>query len=117
MLVENGELRQLRTWVIMILIALVGGGGGNFIMNRIEPPRADPFTGTQAIALENRLATRMSSMEEQHQALFNMSVDMATQDSSTLAEVRSMEKRLDKVEVKLDRVYGWAEPAYRGKGK
>ena len=92
---NGGEVTQLKTWIVMILIALIGGGGTNYAFNRAKPPRPDPFTGTQARFMEERLNARLNSMEEQHQNLLQTVTTILQHDAKIYSTMEDHRRRLD----------------------
>lgn len=57
MVYQKEETVKILVWIIAALIA---GGSGSFVYRKIDPPRADPFTGTQGRNIEKR----MENLEE-----------------------------------------------------
>lgn len=112
---ETKEVTQLRTWIVMILVALVSGGGGSFLNNQFNPPRPDPFTGTNAERMEERITKRVMSIETQHQSLMNMTIAVIAEDAKMHTQITGLEKRCNKMEAKVDQMWRWTEPRYKGK--
>lgn len=54
-LMSEDEKQQLRSYVLLAAVAFLGGGGGTVFTQTLNPPRPDPFTGTQGKGLERRL--------------------------------------------------------------
>lgn len=54
--------------IIWALLAVIAGGGGAAGFMNLNPPRPDPFTGTQGRDLERRIAALESSqaLDNQH---------------------------------------------------
>ena len=50
---ENEQ--QLKSYVLLAVVAFLGGGGGTVFTQIFNPPRPDPFTGVQGAALDRRL--------------------------------------------------------------
>jgi hypothetical protein len=50
---------QLKQWVLLALVAFLGGGGGASLM-----ARPDPFTGTDGKEMEERLDRRITKLED-----------------------------------------------------
>lgn len=49
------EKQQVRNYLVLAMVAFIGGGGGSAFTQVVNPPRPDPFTGVQGAALDRRL--------------------------------------------------------------
>ena len=88
-------MNEYRQWIILIVIALLGGGGSNYLAQKANPPRPDPFTGSQGRVMEARISARMSSLEEQHQQLIRTITDILSHDAGTHRQIEDHQRRLD----------------------
>ena len=93
---SEDEKQQVRSYILLAIIAFLGGGGGTVTSQFISPPRPDPFTGAQGKELERRI-------------------------SSTEAHYVRVEDRMDEITERLiaieQRLKYWniVVPAYEGK--
>jgi len=88
-------MNEYKQWIVILVLALLGGGGGNYIIQKANPPRPDPFTGSQARDMETRLSARMSSLEEQHNQVLSVLTQVLTHDASVHRQVEDHQRRLD----------------------
>ena len=95
---DNKE--QLRLWALVFMLALVGGGSGTYFTGKLNPPRPDPFTGTEARQMEARIQARLSSIEQQHQQFITTVTTMLQHDATVESMAMEHQKRLDLMEHK-----------------
>jgi hypothetical protein len=111
-------------WLLLAIALITGGGGGAAVM-RLNDPRPDPFTGTQAAQMEARLqaaiaaqATRIEVAEEKdanhrmspwHDAagvqITRTSLRMQRNEDALVhigARLDSVVKLLERIQAKLD---------------
>lgn len=63
---ENEEQEKpVSKLMVLIVTGVLAGTGGNIGLRIIDPPRPDPFTGTEARQLEDRLNLRCQRIEQQ----------------------------------------------------
>lgn len=101
-----------RNWAFMLAIAIISGGGGSWLTKATGP---STFTTKQATEMEDRLITSIDKIEEQQKNFVRAFTSITADGASVRAKVSSLEGRVSRMEVKLDKVYDWMEPKYRSK--
>lgn len=75
--IASVKVTNVRFWSIFVgfLLAGAGGGlGGSIAWNKIDPPRPDPFTGTEGQELERRI-TALERKLDAHLEYSRMAVE------------------------------------------
>lgn len=88
--------------LVLYLIALIIGGSGGVLTSVVNPPRPDPFTGTEAIQLEARLYQRLSSVEEQHQVMLQTVIQLTNDAARTKVQISNLKERMIRLRKELD---------------
>jgi hypothetical protein len=99
---SHEDVRQVRTWVIMILVALLSGGGSNYLMNTVGPVKT--FTESDGINMEQRLLSRFNTVEGDYDKMLNLLLTIIAQDAAMDAKISNLESRCNKIEAIVDRI-------------
>lgn len=83
----RGGSAWLQQWPLLAL-ALVAGGAGNIAVRAVDPPRPDPFTGTDARSLEERWESRFT----EHDRTIILRFDERIKEIE--ADIRRMDDRI-----------------------
>lgn len=75
---SEDEKQQIRNYVLLAFVAFLGGGGGTVASQVINPPRPDPWTGTQAREA-HRLIERRIEVVEFHHSRIEERLDVITE--------------------------------------
>ncbi len=59
---RRGPTIKLPQWALILAMGSGLGGIGSWGANKIDPPRKDPFTGTQGHQLESRLQKQVDAI-------------------------------------------------------
>ena len=99
-LLELNEKRYYGRYpnALVIAIALFAGGGGSGLYRMIDPPREDPFTGSDGEKLELRLTQAMEIMRldcrERISEVSSLTTDIAEQQDIVQARLLVLEREI-----------------------
>ena len=86
------------------LLVATAGAGGSYVHQKIDPPREDPFTGTEGRAiegrlgrLEERLGGHVAWAADKRESLFHDYRDLESRVQILESKVEQLERRVNRL--------------------
>jgi hypothetical protein len=113
---KTGEIAP-GAWVQWLLVGTLASGlgmGGSAVYQRIQPPRPDPFTGTMAHELEERVNARIAELDRTGTRALQECRARVTALEASRDEVRTRLQRIEELLVELRIALGVGSRNHRG---